>query len=84
MPWRRPVATLVKALVDGMEGYIRFRWSSYPAHTVIERGGRQVHHHRISDGRDRRCCALRPFDVRDRLGDIETETLVICFVQDYF
>ena len=52
MPSRRPVATRQRPSWTGCEGKHPFPLGSYPAHTVRD-GGRQAHHDRESDGRDR-------------------------------
>jgi pimeloyl-ACP methyl ester carboxylesterase len=72
-----------EAIVDGMPGMVRSRWVRAlltPLATVaarritIENPVDPIAMLRAEDG----------FNVRDRLGDIQTETLVICGARDYF
>jgi pimeloyl-ACP methyl ester carboxylesterase len=72
-----------EAIVDGMPGMVRSRWVRAfltPLATVaakritIENPVDPIAMLRAEDA----------FNVRDRLGDIQTETLVICGARDYF
>jgi pimeloyl-ACP methyl ester carboxylesterase len=72
-----------KALVDGIEGYIRFRWVRTLLTPFAMVAAKCITIESPTDA----IAMLRAedaFDVRDRLGDIQTETLVICGAQDYF
>jgi pimeloyl-ACP methyl ester carboxylesterase len=72
-----------KALVDGIEGYIRSRWVRTMLTPLAMVAAKCITIESPPDA----IAMLRAedaFDVRDRLGDIETETLVICGAQDYF
>jgi pimeloyl-ACP methyl ester carboxylesterase len=72
-----------KALVDGIEGYIRSRWVRALLTPIAMVAAKCITIESPTDA----IAMLRAedaFGVRDRLGDIETETLVICGAQDYF
>ena len=72
-----------EAIVDGLNGFIRSRW----VRTLLTPLGMVAAKLITVENTTDAIAMLRAedaFDVRDRLGDIQTETLVICGAQDYF
>jgi pimeloyl-ACP methyl ester carboxylesterase len=72
-----------EAIVDGLEGMIRFRWLCHALTPAAALAARRI---AIANPTDT-AAMLRAedgFDVRDRLAGIPTETLVICGARDYY
>jgi len=72
-----------EAIVDGLQGMIRFRWLRRALTPIAAVAARRI---RIASPGDA-VAMLRAedaFDVRDRLPGIPTETLVICGARDYY
>jgi pimeloyl-ACP methyl ester carboxylesterase len=72
-----------EAMVDGLAGMIRSRWLRLSLTPVAALAARRVPIANPTDA----ATMLRAedaFDVRDRLADIPTETLVICGARDYY
>jgi pimeloyl-ACP methyl ester carboxylesterase len=72
-----------EAIVDGVGGLVRFRWVRTALTPLAWVAAKRITIENPTDA----IAMLRAedaFDVRDRLGDIQTETLVICGAQDYF
>ena len=72
-----------EAILDGMGGFVRFRWLQTLLTPLAVVAARRITIENPTDA----IAMLRAedaFDVRARLGDIQTETLVICGAQDYF
>jgi pimeloyl-ACP methyl ester carboxylesterase len=71
------------AIVDGMGGMVRFRWVRALLTPLATVAARRITIENPVDP----IAMLRAedaFNVRDRLSEIQTETLVICGAQDYF
>ena len=72
-----------EAIMDAMGGNVRFRWLRTLLTPIAMVAAKRITIENPTDT----IAMLRAedaFDVRDRLGDIQTETLVICGAQDYF
>jgi pimeloyl-ACP methyl ester carboxylesterase len=72
-----------EAILDGMEGVIRFHWLRRALTPVAALAARRIP---IANPTDTATMlrAEDAFDVRDRLADIPTKTLVICGARDYY
>jgi pimeloyl-ACP methyl ester carboxylesterase len=72
-----------EAILDAMGGLVRFRWVRITLTPLAWAAAKRITIENPTDA----IAMLRAedaFDVRDRLGHIQTETLVICGAQDYF
>jgi pimeloyl-ACP methyl ester carboxylesterase len=72
-----------EAIMDGLDGFVRSRWVRTLFAPLAMVAARLITVENPADA----IAMLRAedhFDVRDRLGDILTETLVICGARDYY
>jgi pimeloyl-ACP methyl ester carboxylesterase len=72
-----------ESIVDAIGGFVRFRWVRTALTPLAWVAAKRI---TIENPKDA-IAMLRAedaFDVRDRLGGIQTETLVICGAQDYY
>ena len=72
-----------ESIVDAIGGFVRFRWVRTALTPLAMVAAKRITIENPTDA----IAMLRAedaFDLRDRLVDIQTETLVICGAQDYF